>query len=230
VSKVLGAVLGVVASLIGLGALAVVAAVVLFNSGALNGVIEDQLTAQAGQPARLEANPSLGVEDGNLTLELGPISVANADWAAAQHPELARIEQVRASVRLWPLLHGRVELPQILVDQPQIHLARAEDGRVNWPEPDVDAPDDGPSWLPEVENLELRGAAVTYADAAAGTNIDLALAEVTTSFGGGRDFALQANGSLQEAPLSLDASGGPLTAFFNGDPDAEPVEFDLTLD
>jgi hypothetical protein len=92
VSKVLGAVLGVVDSLIGLGALAVVAAVVLFNSGALNGVIEDQLTAQAGHPARLEANPSLGVEDGNLTLELGPISVANADWAAAQHPEFARIE------------------------------------------------------------------------------------------------------------------------------------------
>ena len=69
-------------------------------------------------------------------MSLGPLSVANAEWAADQHADFARIEKVHASLRLLPLLRGRVELPEVVIDSPQLHLARAEDGEVNWPEGD----------------------------------------------------------------------------------------------
>jgi hypothetical protein len=39
----------------------------------------------------LEKAPSLGFKNRGLTLEIGPLSVANAEWAADQHREFARI-------------------------------------------------------------------------------------------------------------------------------------------
>ena len=48
-----------------------------------------------------------------MTLRLGPLSVANAPWAADQHPDFATIEQIDATMRLRPLLHGEVELPEV---------------------------------------------------------------------------------------------------------------------
>jgi AsmA family protein len=172
-NKLLGIVGAVIATLLGLVVLLAVVAVVLLNSGALNGVIEEAVAAQVGRPARLEKAPSLGFKNGALTLEIGPLGVANAEWAADQHPEFARIQVLQASLRLLPLLRGRVELPEVTIDSPQIHLARSKDGEVNWPEGD-DA-EGGPVWLPEIENLVIRNAAVTYADAAAAREAELAL-------------------------------------------------------
>src|SRR5919108_211560 len=93
-------VLGVViASLLGLLALVAVAIVALPPSGALNGLIEAAIAAQVGRSARLEQAPSLGFEDGALTLEAGPLSIANAEWAAEQQPDFARIQRLQASLR-----------------------------------------------------------------------------------------------------------------------------------
>jgi uncharacterized protein involved in outer membrane biogenesis len=108
-NKLLGIVGAVIATLLGLVVLLAVVAVVLLNSGALNGVIEEAVAAQVGRPARLEKAPLLGFKDGALTLEIGPLSVANAEWAADQHPEFARIQVLQASLRLLPLLRGTVE-------------------------------------------------------------------------------------------------------------------------
>ena len=56
----------------------------------------------------------------------------------------------------------------------------------------------------------IRDADVTYADAAAARDIDLALDEVTGRLGGGQDLALHATGRLQDAPLEVSATGGSL--------------------
>ena len=81
--KVLGVVGVVLAALLGLVVLLAVVGVVLLQTGSLNGLIEDAVAARAGHPARLEQAPSLGFEDGALTLSLGPVSIANAEWAGA---------------------------------------------------------------------------------------------------------------------------------------------------
>ena len=203
-----------------------VVAVVLLNSGALNGLIEGAIAAQVGRPARLEQAPSVGFEDGALTLDLGPLGIANAEWAAEQHPDFARIQKLQASLRLLPLLRGRVEIPEVTIEGPQLHLARSKDGEVNWPEGD---PEGGPVRVPEIENLVIRDATVTYADAAAATEIALALDEAKGQLGGGQDLALHATGSLQDAPLEISATGGSLTELLNREKMSKPAEIEATV-
>jgi uncharacterized protein involved in outer membrane biogenesis len=224
--KVLGVVGAVIAALIGFVMLVAVAGVVLLQTGTLNGLIEDAVAARAGHPARLEQAPSLGYEDGALTLSLGPVSIANAEWAG-QHDNFARIEKLEASLRLLPLLRGRVELPEVVIDGPEIHLARAQDGKVNWPE--GDETDGSPVWLPAIESLVIRDADLTYADAALGTDVDLVLDEATGRLGGGQDLALHATGRLQDAPLEVSATGGSLMELLNQEAMSEPAKIEATI-
>ena len=224
--KLLGIVGAVIATMLGLVVLLSVVAVVLLNSGALNGLIEGAIAAQVGRPARLEQAPSVGFEDGALTLDLGPLGIANAEWAAEQHPDFARIQKLQASLRLLPLLRGRVEIPEVTIEGPQLHLARSKDGEVNWPEGD---PEGGPVRVPEIENLVIRDATVTYADAAAATEIALALDEAKGQLGGGQDLALHATGSLQDAPLEISATGGSLTELLNREKMSKPAEIEATV-
>jgi uncharacterized protein involved in outer membrane biogenesis len=218
--KVLGVVGAVIATLLGL----VVLLVVLLSSGALNGLIEDTIAAQAGRPVELEGAPSLGFEDGAVTVRLGPLAVANAPWAAERHANLAHIQELEASLRVLPLLRGRIELPAVNITAPQIHLARAENGEVNWPE----GGDEGPVWVPRIENLAIRDAVVTYADAAAGSEIRLALDEANGRLGD-QEIALQASGRLQDAPLELHASGGSLAELMDQGAMSRPATIEASI-
>ena len=224
--KLLGIVGAVIATLLGLAVLLSAVAVVLLNGGALNGLFEGAMAAQFGRPAELEQAPSLGFDDGALTLHLGPLSVANAEWATDQHADFARIQGVQASLRLLPLLRGRVELAEVVIDGPQLHLARSKDGEVNWPEGEDEG---GPVWVPEIENLVIRDATVTYADAATSTSVALALDEAKGQFGGDQDMALHATGSLQEAPLEISATGGSLTELLNREKMSKPAEIEVAI-
>jgi len=228
VKKAASVVLGIVASLVGLAALLVVAVVVLLQTGALNGAIESAVAAQVGRPVELEQAPSLGYEDGALTLSLGPLGVANADWATDQHADFARIRELRASLRLAPLLSGDVELPEVMIDAPQVHLTRNADGEANWPEGDDSADDGSKPWVPRIENLEIRNADVTYSDAVMGTDVRLALDQAKGRLGGGQELALQATGSLQDAPLELDVAGGELSELLDSDAVGNPVLVNAT--
>jgi uncharacterized protein involved in outer membrane biogenesis len=224
--KVMGVVGAVIATLLGLVVLLGVVAVMLLSSGALNEPIENIIAAQAGRPVQLQGAPSLGFEHGAVTVHLGPLAVANAPWAAEQHTNLAQIQEVKASLRMLPLLRGRIELPAVTVAAPQIHLARADNGEVNWPE---GGDDEGPARVPRIENLVIRDAVVTYADAAAGIDTRLALDEASGRLGGDQDLALQASGRLQDAPLEVRASGGSLTELLNQAAMREPASIEATI-
>jgi hypothetical protein len=69
----------------------------------------------------------------------------------------------------------------VRIEGPQLHLARREDGKVNWPEGEEDK---GPVRVPRIENLVIRDAVVTYADAVAAIDAEVALDEVTGRLGG----------------------------------------------
>jgi uncharacterized protein involved in outer membrane biogenesis len=224
--KLLGIVGAVIASLVGLVVLVAAVTVVLLTNGALNGVIEGAIAAQAGRPARLEQAPTLGYENGALTLRLGPLSIANAPWAAQQQPNLASVQELRASLRLRPLLRGRVELPEVAIEGPQLHLARNEDGEVNWPQ---DESEGGPVRVPKIESLVIRDALVTYADARAAVDAEVALDEATGRLGGDLDLTLRATGRLQDAPLEVRVSGGSVAELLNRAAMSRPATIEATV-
>jgi uncharacterized protein involved in outer membrane biogenesis len=225
-TSLLGIVGAVIATLLGLVVLAAVAGVALLTSGALNGVIEEAIAAQIGRPARLEQAPSLGYQDGAVTLRFGPLSVANALWAADRHPEFATIQQIDVTMRLRQLLDGEVELPRVVIEGPQVHFARNEDGEVNWLGPKAE---EGPVWVPKIENIVIREALVTYADAVAAIDAEVALDEATGRLGGDQNLELQASGRLQDAPLQVRVSGGSVNELLNQAAMSEPAAIEARI-
>lgn len=95
------------------------------------------------------------------------VSFANADWAREDFVFTA--EAMEASVRLLPLLRGRVVLPEVHLQAAQLNLEQDAEGRKNWIL-GGDEKDERESRL-RIERLTLDNAGLSYADA--GRNIDV---------------------------------------------------------
>lgn len=74
-------------------------------------------------PLHVALFPSLGVTAGNVTL---------ANVPGGRAPYMAAIGDLRVAVRFWPLLSGRIEVSEIVLDRPVINLERDKAGRGNW--------------------------------------------------------------------------------------------------
>jgi len=91
----------------------------------------------------VQARTGRALHIGNLDVDLGRTSTlradrvtfANAGWA--KRPDMARADRVEIDLRLWPLLRGSVQLPEIRLVRPDVLLQAApqpgEPGNWNFP-------------------------------------------------------------------------------------------------
>jgi AsmA protein len=153
-------------------ALAVIAAGVVlwsFDSQKQRGILTSRLGAALGRKVTL----------GNLKLGLFPPSlyVRDAEIADAlgfKDSVFSTAKTFGMRVRLMPLLHGRVEVPSIELDQPVIHLVKNARGQWNFAslggtasqvQPSPAAPAAGESErLLDIEELRLRDGTITVDD------------------------------------------------------------------
>ena len=146
---------------IGGGVLLLIVALALFVAFGLHllrGPIERAVTEATGRELRIEGDlrpiwdwvhPRFRAED---------VSFANPDWAAQRH--LFRTRAMEASVSLLPLLAGRVVVPSLHLEQPEIFLELAPDGRKTWLL-DQDQKDEGGSRV-HIRGLTLDEAELEY--------------------------------------------------------------------
>jgi uncharacterized protein involved in outer membrane biogenesis len=91
------------------------------------------------------------------------------DEALEQPPErspstMLTAARATASLRLWPLLARHVQLDQIVLDAPDIVLARKRDGENNWT---FQSPESsGPPWTVALGQLRIRHGVLGWADGA----------------------------------------------------------------
>src|SRR6202030_1700722 len=86
------------------------------------------------------------VEIGSLKLEVIPLTVelkrveVRAENTPATQPPLFRAQRVLVSVQFLPLLHGKVELSQLVVDEPVARLRIDPNGQDNFAFPSTRRP------------------------------------------------------------------------------------------
>ncbi|NJO36803.1 MAG: AsmA family protein [Rhizobiales bacterium] len=228
--KTLACLLAILASLFGGLILIGAAAAVALQAGLLNDWIETAIGDRAGQSAELEKAPALGFRAGTLTLDLGPLRIENAEWARARNRNVVTIEDIHAALRLTPLFDRRVVFSAIDIQNPKIYLARSAQGKVNWPqgESSRDGGDKG-NVLPEIEHLQIHDAEITYSGPEAASDIHLWLAEIMGEFDARNDLRFSASGTLQEEPLHIEASRGPLGPLLAEGRAAGPVVVEARL-
>jgi len=123
--------------------------------------------------------------EGNIGLSFWPSIGAKIGKASlserASDREFAAVEEVRVALKLMPLLSRRAVVDTVRVRGLRASIVKAKDGRTNvddlvGPPPPKGAPaakDDGADFKVDIAGVEIADAAVSYADAAAGTKYAL---------------------------------------------------------
>jgi AsmA protein len=103
-----------------------------------------------------------------LAFEAEGVALANPPGAAS--PQMVRLKTVQVQVKIWPLVHGTLEIDRFVLIEPQIDLEIDAEGRPNWQfgEPAADRPASPPA-QPEAG----RDATQDGADAGAGQQAGL---------------------------------------------------------
>ena len=91
----------------------------------INHYVSEQLGRQFEITRRLSVN--LGT---TITVSLDGLEIANPDWA--NEPYLVKAKAADFDIRLWPLLFGKIDLPRLVLTEPQIGLQLEPDGRRSW--------------------------------------------------------------------------------------------------
>lgn len=100
----------------------------LFDWNWLKGPVQQAVAQATGRELRIDGD--LDVELVPLRVRTGRLRFANAAWSS--EPVMARAEQLDMRVRFWPLLAGRVVLPELSLVRPQLRLERSPTGVGNW--------------------------------------------------------------------------------------------------
>jgi AsmA family protein len=182
--------------------LLVVAIVAFFDWDAMRPEIEQRISDTLGRDVRIE---------GPLDVRLGlrphvvasQVSIANAPWGRA--PALLEAERVDASLRLWPLFRGRLEVVEAGVDGGTLALEQNEAGEQNWDFLPEREEDDAP---PGFERLDIADVAVSFDDHA-------------------RDGVIR--GGIERLAIETEEEAGPLAVSGTGQLEQRPFSVELDL-
>ena len=176
-------------SLIALGGLIVLIAALLAYIAAT--FDPNQYKPQIVQAVKERTQRSLKLE-GDIGLSFWPSIGAKIGKASlserASDREFAAVEEVRVALKLMPLLSRRAVVDTVQVRGLRASIVKAKDGRTNvddlaGPPPPKGAPaakDAGADFKVNIAGVEITDAAVSYADAAAGTKYVLSKLNLKT--------------------------------------------------
>ena len=188
----------------------------LADTGALDGAIKSGFHAATHRTLGfrkldlrlLQARPTIAFQD----LDLGSPPSITPD-------SLARVGRGAITVRLWPLLFGRLVMTEIAVSDVDLNLVRLAPGRNNYAFGGAGLS----ASLHAVTRLVIDRARVSYLDPE--RQVTLKAQAHYDSAAGARPLTLQGGGVDHGADFTVDAHGGPLTG---RDPSA-PYAFDAVM-
>src|SRR5437868_8656213 len=118
---------------VGLAVLILLTAMVLFvvfGLGTLKGPIERAVTNASGRELVIEGRFKAVWSWTHPRFRAEKVRYANPDWA--DEDWMFQADAVEASVKLLPLLIGRVVLPEVHLERPIVDLEIDDEGRKNW--------------------------------------------------------------------------------------------------
>jgi uncharacterized protein involved in outer membrane biogenesis len=157
----------IVASALGVAALALVAFVVAFDWNWVRGAVERHLTERSGRDVRIA---DLDVDfDSWLepTVRLRDVYVQNAEWASSKEPLIAARE-ISFEFALSSLWGDHIEVRHLTLVEARVDMERLADGRRNWR---LRKPHDTGPGRVRVMLLEARDSRLRFANRAIGLDL-----------------------------------------------------------
>ena len=148
--------------------------------------------------------PSIGAKIGKTSLS-----------ERASDREFAAVEEVRVALKLMPLLSGKAVVDTVRIKGLRANIVKARDGKTNvddlaGPPPAKGTPaakDAGADFKLDIAGVEIKDAAVSYADAAAGTKYVLSKLNLKTGrLAPGAPTGVELSARVQSDKPKLDLS------------------------
>jgi AsmA protein len=154
----------IVGGLLALIVLALVLVVVFVDPNDYRDDIARIVETETGRKLTLSGDLKLSVFPW-VALETGPASLSDAPGFGDE--PFVSIQDARMSVRVLPLLRGKIEIGKVALTQPRIRLITDSTGRTNWS--DLGKQDDAataptaeqPAEIPTIAGLEISDASIT---------------------------------------------------------------------
>jgi uncharacterized protein involved in outer membrane biogenesis len=212
-------------AIVGALLLAIVLFAVLFTWNGLRPWVAHEITAKTGRPASINGDLKVHLFSWNPNAEINGVSIENPTWAG-QHVMFAA-QRISVSVSLGRLLRGQIVIPQLELIEPTINLERDSKGHASWELGGPSGTPNGnkqPAKIPTIQRLLIQNGKMHVVDEIrrlrfAGSLVAAEEAGVKNASA----FRIEAKGSLNNKPFSMDGAGGPL---FNLEPD-KPYSFSL---
>jgi AsmA protein len=173
---------------IGIGTLVVLLVVglllaaMLIDPNTFRGRLQELVRAHTGRELQLQGDLKVKMFPW-LAVELGPATLGNAP-GFGREPMLA-VRRAQLGLKVWPLLHGRVEVGSVRLDGPAVRLEVDAQGKGNWsdllerktPAAAESAPT---SFEGSIASLLVQDGSLVYVDQRAGTTRRIAGLQLRT--------------------------------------------------
>jgi uncharacterized protein involved in outer membrane biogenesis len=217
--------LGVIALVV----LAIVIFLALFNWDWFRPPLARMLSARLHRPVRIEGHLKVHVFSWTPSATVEGLQIGDPAWVSRQDGlparDMADFGSITVKVKLLPLFIGRVILPLVDIERPNVVLLRDRAGRTTWDFSDGKAPAK-PTRAPPIQNFILNDGTLKIADQIRRLDFSGTLnAHETASGATATGFRMVGGGQLNAKPFSLRITGGPL---LNVQPN-RPYPFDATV-
>jgi AsmA family protein len=223
-----------ICAVVGLAA-ALLLCAAFMDANVLRPAVARAISAKTGRHAVIGGDLKLHLFSLTPSAEINGFSLANPPWAAK--PLMFEAKQISLNVSLGRLLRGQVVIPQIKLIDPVVNVERDAQGRASWNfESPAGTPKANakPAKIPTIRSLLIQNGQLQVLDQIRKLRFGGTL--VADEQPGKADpsaFKVQAKGTLNEKPFSLDANGGPLLNLVPEKPysfDAHVRAADIKLD
>lgn len=195
------------------GVLILLACVLAFvDWNMLRPAIVRNIAARTGRAAAIDGDLKVHLWSWNPTAEINGFTLKNPPWA--DRDLMFGAKRITLSVSLARLFRGQIVIPQIEMIEPLINLERDSKGRASWElGTTAGSPKNNgkPPKIPTIRSLLIKDGRLHVVDEIRHLRFGGSL---VANDGSGENnagaFKIQAKGSLNEKPFSLDAVGGPL--------------------
>lgn len=175
----------------------------LFDSNWLRAPIEKAVTSRTGREFDIRGELDI-VPRWPLRVVVEDVRFANPPWA--KEPNTLELERAEVAIALWPLVRGRVELPEVVLTKPVVAMEKSPDGRNNnWTLAKQDEPEEGKHGrAPVIGRLAVDQGVLLFHDPAQQTALNLAVQTEAEA------VRFRASGTYRGQRIDADGHGGSI--------------------
>jgi len=208
---------------------AIVIFLALFNWDWFRPPLARMISGRLHRPVRIEGHLRVHLLSWTPSATVEGLQIGDPDWVARADGlpkrDMADFGAITIKVKLLPLFIGRVILPLVDLERPNVVLLRDRTGRASWDFSDGKAPAK-PIQAPPIQNFVINDGALKITDQIRRLSFSGTLSAHETAAGSeATGFRLDGDGQLNAKPFIMRITGGSL---LNVSPD-RPYPFDAVV-